>query len=65
MIRMLFASLLAASLCGCAITSVASAAVSVASTAVSVTAKVVETTVDVGAAGVKAVTGSDAPMGQD
>jgi P pilus assembly chaperone PapD len=65
MTRLLIALLLTTSLCGCAITSVASAAVSVASTAVSVTAKVVETTVDVGAAGVKAVTGSDAPKVQD
>ncbi len=41
---------------GCAVVSVASAAVTVASTAVSIGATVVGTTVDVAAAGIKAVT---------
>ena len=43
---------------GCAVVTVADAAVSVAATAVKVTAIAVETTVDVAAAGVKAVSGS-------
>lgn len=42
---------------GCAVVAVADAAVSVAATTVKVGAKVVGTTVDVGAAGVRAVTG--------
>jgi hypothetical protein len=41
---------------GCAVVGVASAAVSVASTAVSIGATVVGTTVDVAAAGIRAVT---------
>lgn len=44
---------------GCAVVAVADAAVTVAATAVKVGATVVETTVDVAAAGVKAVTRSD------
>jgi hypothetical protein len=44
---------------GCAVVAVADAAVTVVSTTVSVGATVVETMVDVTAAGVKAVVGSD------
>lgn len=44
---------------GCAVVAVADAAVTVAATAVKVGATVVETTVDVAAAGVKAVVHSD------
>lgn len=47
------------SLSGCAVVAVADAAITVAATAVKVGATVVETTVDVTAAGVKAVAGSD------
>ena len=43
---------------GCSVVAVADAAVSVAATTVKVGATVVETTVDVAAAGVKAVAGS-------
>lgn len=43
---------------GCAVATVAGAAVSVAATTVKVGATVVETTVDVAAAGVKAVAGN-------
>lgn len=50
---------LAALFCsGCAVVTIADAAVSVAATTVSVGAKVVETTVEVAAAGIKAVVGS-------
>lgn len=51
--------LIVVSLNGCAVVAVADAAVTVAATAVKVGATVVETTVDVAAAGVKAVAGSD------
>lgn len=50
---------------GCAVITVAGAAVSVASTAVSVTATAVETTVDVAAAGVNAVIGSNDEESED
>ena len=49
------AALLGASLSGCAVIGIADAAVTVLSTAVSIGAKVVGTTVDIAAAGVKAV----------
>lgn len=51
--------LLLCGLSGCAVVTVASATVSVAVTAVEVGATVVGTAVDVGAAGVHAVAGSD------
>jgi hypothetical protein len=44
---------------GCAVITVADAALTVATTAVKVGATVVETTVDVTAAGIKAVAGED------
>jgi len=44
---------------GCAVVAVADAAISVTATAVKVGATVVETTVDVAAAGVKAVVGNE------
>ena len=53
---LLFGLALVCAVCsGCAVVAVADAVVTVASTAVSVGAKVVGTTVDVAAAGVKAV----------
>jgi len=55
--RALVSAVLALCCTGCAVVAVADAAVSVAATTVKVGAKVVGATVDVGAAGVKAVTG--------
>ena len=57
--RTLFIAAISALLCpGCTVVTVADAAVSVAATAVKATDTVVGTTVDVAAAGVKAVAGS-------
>ena len=56
--RLLLPTLLSILCNGCAVVAVADAAVTVAATTVKVGAAVVGTTVDVAAAGVKAVTGS-------
>jgi len=59
--RACFISLLLAFLCGgCAVVAVGDAAVSAVATTVKVGATVVGTTVDVAAAGIKAVTGNAA-----
>lgn len=55
--RLALVAALALGCTGCAVVTVADAAVSVAATTVKVGAKVVGATVDVGAAGVRAVTG--------
>ncbi|MES2612679.1 MAG: hypothetical protein V4679_20670 [Pseudomonadota bacterium] len=55
--RLALVAALALCCTGCAVVTVADAAVSVAATTVKVGAKVVGATVDVGAAGVRAVTG--------
>ena len=59
--RIVLALFFATCLGGCAVVTVADAAVSVAATAVKVGATVVETTVDVAAAGVRAVTKDSDP----
>ncbi|MDS4016445.1 MAG: hypothetical protein RKP46_19115 [Candidatus Accumulibacter sp.] len=56
--RLLLTGLLSLLSVGCSVVAVADAAVSVVATTVKVGAKVVETTVDVTAAGVKAVAGT-------
>jgi len=55
----LFVALFSLSVSGCAVVAVADAAVTVVATTVKVGAVVVGTTVDVAAAGVRAVAGSD------
>ena len=56
--RLLLTGLLSLLSVGCSVVAVADAAVTVVATTVKVGAKVVETTVDVTAAGVKAVVGT-------
>ena len=57
--RLVFCTLWAAFLCsGCAVVAVADAAVTVVATTVKIGATVVGATVDVGAAGIRVVTGS-------
>lgn len=62
---LLYTPLLSLLVAGCSVVAVADAAVTVVATTVKVGAKVVETTVDVAAAGVKAVAGTSEDKDKD